>query len=200
MRVVALSAFLAIFGVFETFGSGFDLNAYQGFDAIQEHLRNVELMHPDLVELIEIGSSHENRSLTVVKLEDKSLKSQFRRPALWIDAGIHAREWIAVTTALNLIDMILKHPGIFKNLTIYVLPVVNPDGYEYSRTKDRFWRKNRRPAECGNPYDCCQGVDLNRNFDSDWSHFSHPPQARAVLRTQAHRPLANQNPEQFAIS
>jgi murein tripeptide amidase MpaA len=27
----------------------------------------------------------------------------------------------------------------------YILTLANPDGYEYSWTKDRMWRKNRRP-------------------------------------------------------
>ena len=41
------------------------------------------------------------------------------------------------------------------------MPMLNPDGYEYSRTTDRLWRKNRRQP----PNEGCFGVDLNRNFD-----------------------------------
>lgn len=40
----------------------------------------------------------------------------------------------------------------------YFLPVVNPDGYEYTHVKDRLWRKNRKPTRQ------CTGTDLNRNF------------------------------------
>ena len=40
------------------------------------------------------------------------------------------------------------------------VPLVNPDGYEFSRSEDRQWRKNRRK----NPGSKCFGVDLNRNF------------------------------------
>ena len=40
------------------------------------------------------------------------------------------------------------------------MPLVNPDGYEFSRKEDRLWRKNRRK----NPGSKCFGVDLNRNF------------------------------------
>lgn len=44
-----------------------------------------------------------------------------------------------------------------------IVPVVNPDGYEYSWTNDRMWRKNRRQ------FSNCVGVDLNRNFaSSNW--------------------------------
>nr|XP_018904627.1 PREDICTED: carboxypeptidase B-like [Bemisia tabaci] len=53
-----------------------------------------------------------------------------------------------------------------KKINFFVLPVLNPDGYEFSWSKDRMWRKNRRPGP-GNRKDC-PGVDLNRNFDMEW--------------------------------
>ncbi|EDO46924.1 predicted protein [Nematostella vectensis] len=40
-----------------------------------------------------------------------------------------------------------------------ILPVLNVDGYEYTRTKDRMWRKTRTPGTK------CVGVDPNRNFN-----------------------------------
>ncbi|KAF9407779.1 hypothetical protein HW555_012313 [Spodoptera exigua] len=45
----------------------------------------------------------------------------------------------------------------------HIIPVLNPDGYEYSLYKDRLWKKNRRQVS-----DFCYGVDLNRNFDYNW--------------------------------
>ena len=42
----------------------------------------------------------------------------------------------------------------------HIIPLANPDGYEYTRTKDRMWRKNT----VKNPGSSCIGVDLNRNF------------------------------------
>jgi murein tripeptide amidase MpaA len=44
------------------------------------------------------------------------------------------------------------------------VPVVNPDGYEYTHTEDRLWRKSRSRHNG----DRCIGVDLNRNFDFHW--------------------------------
>lgn len=44
----------------------------------------------------------------------------------------------------------------------YILPVVNPDGYEHTFLSDRLWRKNKRKG-----YNC-MGVDLNRNFGYRW--------------------------------
>ncbi|WKX90792.1 hypothetical protein Q1695_009552 [Nippostrongylus brasiliensis] len=97
-----------------------------------------------------------------------------------IDAGIHAREWAAVHTAMYFINFIVNNresdPKIrsyLENLVIYIFPVLNPDGYEYTRTdrtnpRARMWRKSRSAKACafdGISNACCQGVDLNRNFD-----------------------------------
>ncbi|MDG2165157.1 MAG: M14 family zinc carboxypeptidase, partial [Flavobacteriales bacterium] len=48
---------------------------------------------------------------------------------------------------------------------VYIVPIVNPDGYVYSHTTDRYWRKNRQP----NPGSSYIGTDLNRNWDADWN-------------------------------
>ena len=44
----------------------------------------------------------------------------------------------------------------------YIVPVLNPDGYEYTFTGDRMWRKTRKPS----PGNRCPGADPNRNWDS----------------------------------
>ncbi|VDD96867.1 unnamed protein product [Enterobius vermicularis] len=77
------------------------------------------------------------------------------------------------------IDAVLR--SYVDGLDWFIVPLLNPDGYEYSRSSTdpeiRLWRKNRSPRVCTqirtSPYiqpqvQCCQGVDLNRNFD--W-HF-----------------------------
>uniref|UniRef100_A0A0N4ZWR9 Zinc carboxypeptidase A 1 n=1 Tax=Parastrongyloides trichosuri TaxID=131310 RepID=A0A0N4ZWR9_PARTI len=151
---------------------------YNTFEQIEEYLRKLELDYPELVNLIEIGKSHENRSLTVVKIGAKRPYG-CKKLGFWIDAGIHAREWIAPATALIFIDKLIKgynDDALIKNylddIDFYILPIMNPDGYVYSHTSNRMWRKNRRPAQCKKNYFhtiCCAGVDLNRNFDWFWA-------------------------------
>jgi len=65
-------------------------------------------------------------------------------------------------------------------------PCLNPDGYEFtlanpSNPEIRLWRKNRAESRCAqNSFGhtrCCQGVDLNRNFDFHFGESgssSHP--------------------------
>lgn len=56
---------------------------------------------------------------------------------------------------------------IVERLQFNVLPLVNPDGRNFSQSSaaNALWRKNRRPA---NPGSSCRGVDLNRNYDLAW--------------------------------
>lgn len=77
------------------------------------------------------------------------------------------REWIASHACIGLIERIVTNPPSYATLVdIHVIPLLNPDGYEYSYNVDRFWRKNRSPPPT-NETDC-YGVDLNRNFDVNY--------------------------------
>ena len=63
------------------------------------------------------------------------------RPAILIDAGIHAREWIAPAMALYIIQQLVENNAANSDLTDgvdwFIIPVLNPDGYEYSRNTVR---------------------------------------------------------------
>jgi len=81
---------------------------------------------------------------------------------------MHAREWISPATVtfllLQLVEFRPDHPELIEEFDWFVLPMVNPDGYEFSHTTDRLWRKTRS-ANAGSQ---CVGVDPNRNFDTHW--------------------------------
>ena len=55
---------------------------------------------------------------------------------------------------------------MLQKMEVVVIPVSNPDGYyfTYAPGGDRYWRKNRRDNSGS-----CEGVDLNRNWGSDWN-------------------------------
>ncbi|EDW68992.2 carboxypeptidase B1 [Drosophila virilis] len=90
------------------------------------------------------------------------------RNIIFIEAGTHAREWITVSTSLNCIyqltERYTRNIELLRNLRFIIVPLVNPDGYEYSRTKNRNWRKNRRPHKASK----IVGTDCNRNYDIFW--------------------------------
>ncbi|KAH8239225.1 hypothetical protein KR032_002175 [Drosophila birchii] len=91
------------------------------------------------------------------------------RNTVFIEAGTHAREWISISTALNCIyqltERYTRNIDVLRKLRFIIVPLVNPDGYEYSRTKNPNWRKNRRPHKSTK----FVGTDCNRNYDIFWA-------------------------------
>ncbi|XP_032575862.1 carboxypeptidase B [Drosophila sechellia] len=91
------------------------------------------------------------------------------RKTVFIEAGTHAREWISISTALNCIyqltERYTRNIEVLRKLRFIIVPLVNPDGYEYSRTKNPKWRKNRRPHKSIK----FVGTDCNRNYDIFWN-------------------------------
>lgn len=131
------------------------------------------------IRLQKIGQSYENRSLTVLQISNRPRdKRRGRRLAVFIDGGMHAREWLSIGVVNYLLIHFLrlrtsepKIRTIFRHFDLFFLPLMNPDGYEYSRQTDRLWRKNRAPtthSDFWNGDPSCYGVDLNRNFPFRW--------------------------------
>ena len=81
------------------------------------------------------------------------------KPAVWIDGGIHAREWIspAATTWMlkELVENDAAHPDLLDNADWFILPSANPDGYDWSRNHNRMWRKTR--SDNGGIFHCKVG-------------------------------------------
>lgn len=108
------------------------------------------------------GNSYENRPLKVITITNGDIVRN--KKVIFIDAGIHARDWISVSTALFIIYELVHNFGsnkhLLENHNWVIMPVVNPDGYEFtfSSPANRMWKKTRKP------YDNCIGVDLDRNF------------------------------------
>ena len=60
---------------------------------------------------------------------------------------MHAREWISIAVATYILSQLIEknstYPKLLENSDWIILPVANPDGYEFSHTTDRLWRKTR---------------------------------------------------------
>ena len=137
---------------------------YQRLESIVEQIYEWKQQFPLLVRMNEsIGRSIEERDIPMIHITN--LNHHGPKKAIWFNGGQHAREWISTATVLYLAYKFLhlsQDPLISKYLNetdIYITPVMNPDGYEYTHTKDRLWRKNRRRN-----WDGSHGVDLNRNW------------------------------------
>ncbi|XP_026333345.1 zinc carboxypeptidase-like isoform X2 [Hyposmocoma kahamanoa] len=156
---------------------------YQTLDEINEWLENIVSEHSDIASIVNIGTTFEGRDIKGVKID--FMKRD--KPVIgFLEGGIHSREWISPATMTWVINEFLtsSNPDIrsmAENVVWYIFPVVNPDGYEYSFTNNRMWRKNRNTehftscAATNVADDLSNGVDLNRNFGFQWNTVGVSP-------------------------
>uniref|UniRef100_A0A452UVD8 Peptidase M14 domain-containing protein n=1 Tax=Ursus maritimus TaxID=29073 RepID=A0A452UVD8_URSMA len=71
--------------------SGYNYEVYHSLEEIQNWMHHLNKTHSGLIRMFSIGKSYEGRSLYVLKL---GRRSRTYKRAVWIDCGIHAREWI----------------------------------------------------------------------------------------------------------
>ncbi|CAB3410819.1 unnamed protein product [Caenorhabditis bovis] len=145
---------------------------YHSYATIVDYMRDIERKYPNRARVFSIGKTVEGRDIYAIKIGQNIVQN---KRIFWIDGGIHAREWAAVHTVVWFIDRV-NDPIIreaLSKMNFIVVPVANPDGYEYTRSDVspmvRLWRKNRAGVVCKKDRwfrdRCCGGVDLNRNFD-----------------------------------
>ncbi|KAL0893841.1 hypothetical protein ABMA27_013963 [Loxostege sticticalis] len=177
---------------------------YHRYADILRYLEYLQHSHADLVELVPLGRSSEGLPLVAVKVslpsndsyskdsisKDHKKKWKLRsrmKPAVWLDGGTHAREWIAPAVATWILHALIEGEKglgaeyeVLKQADFYIMPVLNPDGYEHTHTHDRLWRKTRsRLPDHSDDYYVgwfpwnwgrteCVGVDADRNWDYHW--------------------------------
>ncbi|MCP5053081.1 MAG: zinc carboxypeptidase [bacterium] len=149
-----------------------DINgAYHNSSETAAMLRDLESRYPDQAQVITIGHSVEGRELNVIKISD-NVTAEEGEPNIFIVGAHHAREWISVEVPLQFARHLLENypdnPEVRQAVSgsqIYIMPVLNPDGLEFTIHTYRWWRKNRRYN--GN---FTWGVDPNRNYGYNWGY------------------------------
>ena len=148
-----------------TFATPEAIALYHSAETLEGDLRQLAESQPEIAELREIGRSVEERPIWALRIGERRSSE---RKLLFMGCH-HAREWIAVEVPYLLAEHLVKNAGQapveqwLQTGEIWVAPMVNPDGYEYSRNQYRLWRKNRRPNADGSI-----GVDPNRNYGYMW--------------------------------
>ncbi|ORX92446.1 peptidase M14, carboxypeptidase A, partial [Basidiobolus meristosporus CBS 931.73] len=143
--------------------------SYHTFTDIVQWLQNLSQKYPDLVTLVpSIGKTTLGKDIPALRITSKNgaTKKKF-----WFQGLQHAREWIATTTMQYVADGLASGYAtdastkkLLDEAEIIIIPVSNPDGYEYTWNGDRLWRKNRRNNGGG-----VYGVDTNRNWPDHWN-------------------------------
>uniref|UniRef100_A0A4Y0BLF3 Peptidase_M14 domain-containing protein n=1 Tax=Anopheles funestus TaxID=62324 RepID=A0A4Y0BLF3_ANOFN len=144
---------------------GFGWDDYHTLEEIYAWIDEMVNQYSSVLSVETIGQTYEKRDMKVIKLSYKP-----GNQGIYIDANIHAREWItsaSITWILNELltseDVRVRH--IAENYDWYIVPVANPDGFAYTHTTERLWRKTRTQHNL-----LCYGTDPNRNFNHQWNN------------------------------
>ncbi|XP_028046670.1 zinc carboxypeptidase [Monomorium pharaonis] len=142
----------------------FNFKDYHRFNKINLHMIHLAREH-DNVEYIPICCTYKNYIIGGVHI-----KNGEEKPTVFIEGGMHGREWISPATVMYILqalltsnDMLVRRVAESHNW--YIFPVLNPDGYEYTFTDDRLWSKTLQPSSA-----ICNGSDLNRNWGYLWNN------------------------------
>ncbi|MCP4748456.1 MAG: zinc carboxypeptidase [Desulfobacteraceae bacterium] len=152
-------------------------SVYHSFDepglGIKDQLYCIAQTYPDIVKMETIGYSHQQRPLLALCLSSREKLSE--KPEVLFLATHHGREWVAPEMAMRLSRYLASNYGTDSRVTnlldsteVWIVPVANPDGYQYCFDHERLWRKNLRDNDEDGEITIADGVDLNRNFASRW--------------------------------
>ncbi len=133
---------------------------YQGFredfltyEQLTRQLRAWADAFPALVHLRSLGATPEGRELWLLTIGSEPERT---RPALWVDANMHASELCGTNVALTIAEDLLRahldapsarpahQAEILRELLVYVMPRMSPDGAEAVLQSGRYMRSTPR--------------------------------------------------------
>ncbi|RWA07016.1 hypothetical protein EKO27_g8087, partial [Xylaria grammica] len=151
-------------------------DAYHPYADHVQYWADLHAAFPNNSELIVAGTSFEGRPIQGIHLWGAAGKDS--KPAIFFNGNVHAREWItSVVVEYILYQLVTGYPSdalvkkVLDNYDFYVLPVVNPDGFVYTQTTNRLWRKNRQTRS----NTTAVGTDINRNWAVGWGGDGSSP-------------------------
>ncbi|KAF9961957.1 hypothetical protein BGZ72_000579 [Mortierella alpina] len=140
---------------------------FAGYHSYEDHTTwlNAQIKnHSDIATGFSAGKTYEGREQAGIKIGKGSNN-------VVLHGLQHAREWISGAVVEYIIDQLVtgtdpKVAEYLNKFTFHIIPIMNPDGFVITQTKDRMHRKNTQPNP-SNPE--CLGTDTNRNWDFHWN-------------------------------
>jgi hypothetical protein len=154
------------------------LPGYHTFEMVEAKLKQIARDYPEIASMGTYGTSLEGRPLFYLKIS-KNARVEEDEPNIMLLGGTHGDEFIGVEVVLGIMDGLVKGYGLDPRLTrlvdseaVYIMPVVNPDGFV----------RGRRHAN---------GIDPNRDYpwQDDPNHISNPCIANLIRFFEAHAVL-----------
>jgi murein tripeptide amidase MpaA len=164
-------------------------------ETLYEEFSRLANEHPDIVKPEIIGHSINGKPILALRITRDAREPtnpDGSRPAAAYIATQHAREWIVPEQARRLAHLFIDNYGrsgaakdtnandiagltaseltsLVNSREIWIVPVANPDGYDYTFTPgNRLWRKNLHDNNGDGNITIGDGVDPNRNFPKHW--------------------------------
>jgi carboxypeptidase T len=158
--------------------------AYRTLADINAELQQLATTYPDKVKLFTLNrTSLLGKTIYGVEVSH-NVAQNVGKPAFLLTGVHHAREWPTAEFTLEFVWDLLLHDGTDADATnllekgkLIAVPVVNPDGYDLSRSlQNEQKRKNCRIAagviptlaDCTLAANANRGVDPNRNYLPFW--------------------------------
>ncbi len=193
-RIISLAIFLIFFSQIFSISSiqgdssqASEVYGYPDYSQIENALFQLNSSYSSICALHAIGKTYEGRTIWALKISDNPNVDEDDEPDILIMGEHHAKELISAVIPLmfaeSLVHNYSSNPEVREYVDsneVWVVPVVNPDGYEYAVQGHLDWRKNRRPVDVnGDGVPDGVGVDLNRNYAHHWGEqgVSHDPQS-----------------------
>jgi murein tripeptide amidase MpaA len=170
------------------------------YDELTEILESWAQERPELFRLGSIGRSYEGRDIWLATITNVETGADLEKPALLIEANIHAIEVTGATAALHLIHRLLSGYGSDERVTraldtrvLYVVPRLNPDGAELALAeRPRFVRSSTRPWPLAEEVDGLYEEDIDgdgrilmmRVPDANGTWKLHPEEPRMLVRRE----------------
>jgi hypothetical protein len=160
--------------------SGFEVwRSWDEPGGYRDQLTTIARTYPGVTKLVKLGTTYQGRDILALKMTQgaRGIKDG-SRPAVIFSATQHAREWIAPEITRRLMYTYLERweaddeptKKLLQSTELWFVPVMNPDGYQYTFDHERLWRKNLRDNNGDGITQVGDGVDPNRNFPSHWGY------------------------------
>ena len=102
---------------------------YHRYATIDSFVTCLHSQYPDQTTLFSIGQSYEGRDMKLLRISSVTRQA---KDSIWIDGGIHAREWVSPSAVTFMMKEFLENPDkyrdILDNYDLFILPLANPDG------------------------------------------------------------------------
>jgi hypothetical protein len=152
---------------------GFDLGAgWKDWLLVQDIVLGLAGRYPDLARAELLGRSAQGRPLWALHLGDEDVDDE---PAVLFVAAHHGSELPSIDHALDVAQWLLVHradppvAAALRDLDLWVVPLVNPDGnWDHLQVDRDFGRRNATDTDGDGVYEPWEGVDLNRNYPFGW--------------------------------